>query len=201
MDKPTPSLHKPNHAAHFYLGIAIVIGLFSSGCQVVQRYGAPNATPVITTRAASTGTTTGATSSSGLSGALAGWKTSEYVRFGIILQKELGRPHRSRAQSDRSLDCSEFTRGVFEAFDGRQLPRTSAQQFEQGTPVERSRIAYGDMLFFKTNGAEISHVGIAVGFGEFIHVSEKSGVIVSSLSEPYWSQRFAGAKRLLQIAG
>ena len=87
-------------------------------------------------------------------------------------------------------------RYVFRQGIGAELPNTSAAQFRAGRKIARSDLRSGDLVFFRTAGKRISHVGIYVGNGEFIHApSSGKRVSVSRLAEPYWSHRFAGAKR------
>ena len=94
------------------------------------------------------------------------------------------------------FDCSGFVRYVFHQGIGVDLPNTSAAQYHSGQAVARSDLRDGDLVFFRTRGKRISHVGIYVGEGQFIHApSTGKRVSVSSLSTPYWSRRFAGAKR------
>ncbi len=95
------------------------------------------------------------------------------------------------------FDCSGFVRYVFAHAVGMQLPRNSASQFLAGLKVNRSDMQPGDLVFFRTHGKRnISHVGIYISNGRFIH-SPASGksVEISSLHESYWAKRFAGAKR------
>ena len=73
--------------------------------------------------------------------------------------------------------------------------RNSAQ-FQAGQKIARTELRSGDLVFFRTAGKRISHVGIYTGDGEFIHApSSGKRVSISRLSEPYWARRFAGAKR------
>ena len=59
-------------------------------------------------------------------------------------------------------------------------------------------IAAGDLVFFRTDGHRVSHVGIATGDGGFIHApNARSQVRVDRLDAPYWADRFAGARRLV----
>ncbi len=100
------------------------------------------------------------------------------------------------------FDCSGFVRYVFANAIGMQLPNNSASQFLAGLKVNRSDMKAGDLVFFRTHGKRsISHVGIYISNGRFIH-SPTSGksVEISSLSEGYWAKRFAGAKRPEAIA-
>ncbi len=95
------------------------------------------------------------------------------------------------------FDCSGFVRYVFAHAIGLQLPSTSAAQFLAGTKVKRADIKPGDLVFFHTRGRHhISHVGIYISNGRFIH-SPTTGksVEISSLDDGYWAKRFAGAKR------
>lgn len=100
------------------------------------------------------------------------------------------------------FDCSGFVRYVFAHAIGLHLPRNSAAQFLAGLKVKRGDMEPGDLVFFRTHGKHrISHVGIYISDGRFIH-SPTTGksVEISSLDESYWSKRFAGAKRPESIA-
>lgn len=94
------------------------------------------------------------------------------------------------------FDCSGFVRYVFQQGIGADLPNTSVAQYHSGQTVTRDDLRSGDLVFFRTRGKRISHVGIYVGGGNFIHApSAGKTVSVSSLSGHYWSRRFAGARR------
>lgn len=95
------------------------------------------------------------------------------------------------------FDCSGFVRYVFAHAIGMQLPANAASQFVHGLKVTRGRLKTGDLVFFHTSGKRrISHVGIYLSNGRFIHApTTGKSVEVSSLHESYWSRHFAGAKR------
>ena len=109
----------------------------------------------------------------------------------------LGVPYRRGGNTaETGFDCSGFVRYVFRQGIGADLPNTSAAQFSAGQKIARNDLRSGDLVFFRTAGKRISHVGIYVGDGEFIHApSSGKRVSVSRLAEPYWSHHFAGAKR------
>ena len=95
------------------------------------------------------------------------------------------------------FDCSDFVRYVFAHAVGMQLPTNAAGQFMAGLKVKRADMQPGDLVFFHTHGRHrISHVGIYISNGRFIH-SPTTGksVEISSLDNGYWAKRFAGAKR------
>jgi cell wall-associated NlpC family hydrolase len=123
--------------------------------------------------------------------------TNDYIRLGLILQDYLGKPYRGRSIFVRGVDCSLFAREVFEQFDEIELPRTVHEQYKMGREISYSHLAFGDLVFFRTERGKVSHVGIYVGDNRFIHASTSQGVIISSINEKYWAQRYAGGRRIL----
>lgn len=110
-----------------------------------------------------------------------------------IAQRMLGTPYRSGGQSPRGFDCSGLASYSY-GRAGIALPRTSADQFAAARPVSRGELRPGDLVFFNINGRSVSHVGIYVGQGRFVH-APGSGKVVSleSLDNPYWQRRIIGA--------
>ncbi len=94
------------------------------------------------------------------------------------------------------FDCSGFVRYVFQHTLKQDLPSDSASQFLAGAKVDRKDMKTGDLVFFRIVGKRISHVGIYLDNGRFIHSpSTGKSVSISNLDEAYWAKRFAGAKR------
>ncbi len=92
------------------------------------------------------------------------------------------------------FDCSGFTSYVYK-LHGISLSRTSQAQFKNGVAVAKSNLQPGDLVFFYKG---ISHVGIYIGGGKFIHASNsRTGVIISTLSSGHYSNNYAGARRVL----
>jgi cell wall-associated NlpC family hydrolase len=102
----------------------------------------------------------------------------------------------------RGMDCSGV---IYVAFgeENFQLPRVSREMAKQGKKISLKRVAKGDLLFFKTRKSykNINHVGLVVsninGQIRFIHSTTSKGVIVSLLSQKYWSKAFVKATRVL----
>ena len=106
----------------------------------------------------------------------------------------LGVPYVFGGTTTSGFDCSGFVQHVF-AMLGIGLPRTADAQYDVGRPAVGGPRP-GDLVFFDTYGG-VSHVGIYLGGGQFVHASSSHGVMVSHLSESYWASRYVGAKRLI----
>lgn len=104
---------------------------------------------------------------------------------------------------EQGFDCSGFTSYVFRESLGLELPRTAADQFaDAGSPVERTALRAGDLVFFQQGRRRIDHVGIYVGEGRFIHSPSRGGrVRIDALASPHWTRTFRGARRLLDERG
>ncbi len=112
----------------------------------------------------------------------------------------LGTRYRYGASRSGAFDCSGFTTYVFKK-SGVSLPRTSAQQSTVGQKVDKDELAKGDLVFFKTRGSRISHVGIYIGGGKFIHASSGGGQVkTDTLNSGYYQKRYAGARRVAAFA-
>lgn len=107
----------------------------------------------------------------------------------------LGVPYRWGGTSSDGLDCSAFVQRCF-ASQGIGLPRTAHEQIECGMTVPTDDLSAGDRVYFANKVGYISHTGIYVGSGYFIHSSSSHrGVAVSNLSDPLYRRMYAGARR------
>ena len=111
----------------------------------------------------------------------------------------LGTPYVFGGNSTSGFDCSAYVQHVF-AMIGISLPRTADAQYDVGRPAVGGPRP-GDLVFFQTYTEGVSHVGIYLGKGKFVHASSSHGVMVSNLSESYWAARYLGAKRLIASNG
>ncbi|HEX3549344.1 MAG TPA: C40 family peptidase [Candidatus Elarobacter sp.] len=107
----------------------------------------------------------------------------------------LGVPYAFGGTSSGGFDCSGYVQHVF-AMIGMHLPRTADAQYDAGRAFAGQPQA-GDLVFFHTYASGVSHVGIALGGGKFVHASSSHGVMVSSLHDSYWGARYLGAKRIV----
>ncbi|WP_295149832.1 C40 family peptidase [uncultured Peptoniphilus sp.] len=96
------------------------------------------------------------------------------------------------------FDCSGLVYSIYNDELGISIPRSSRTQSTFGQQVSKSDLQEGDLVFFNTTGNGVSHVGIYVGDGKFIHASSGQGkVMTSSLSEEYYQDRYVNATRVL----
>lgn len=109
----------------------------------------------------------------------------------------LGTPYRYAGSSRAGVDCSGLVQNVFGSVD-RKLPRNSAEQAGRGEGINLSEAMAGDLVFFNTSGAGVSHVGILINQEEFIHASTSSGVMISRLDETYYRTRLLFVRRVLR---
>ena len=98
-------------------------------------------------------------------------------------------------QSLAGVDCSGLVQLVYRE-SGLNLPRTSYEQFRVGVGIPRAKLEPGDLVFFNTNGAGASHVGVYLGEGQFISAT-KNCVEIQSLDQPYWDKSYRGSRRVI----
>jgi cell wall-associated NlpC family hydrolase len=99
------------------------------------------------------------------------------------------------------FDCSGYVQYLYKQHNI-NLPRTAWQQSKQGQVVEKYDLQKGDLLFFLTDkkrGIPITHVGIYIGNGKFIHAASKDkGIIISPLTHGSYAKTFVSARRVVQ---
>ena len=114
-------------------------------------------------------------------------------------QKYLGVPHCMGGTTMKCMDCSGLLVTVFANY-GIQLPHNSEEQARYGTIIAGvDELKKGDLVFFirtyKTNSF-ITHSGIYIGNTKFIHTSTSNGVTITSLYDPWWTEKFIFGTRV-----
>lgn len=97
----------------------------------------------------------------------------------------------------KGIDCSAFCRELYKNVYGKQLDRTSREQFADAKFLgSKSQLKEGDLVFFKIRTRDISHVGVYLSDGKFVHASRSKGIVISSLEDSYWSRYYVGGGRV-----
>ena len=122
--------------------------------------------------------------------------TSEGQKIANLAKSLLGTPYKYGGASPKGFDCSGlvyYTHGKF----GIRTPRTSVKQHKYAKTIKLSELHSGDLVFFTLNKKNISHVGIYIGSGQFIH-APKSGkrVAINNLNDEFWQPRIVSGGRL-----
>jgi hypothetical protein len=120
------------------------------------------------------------------------------------MSKYLGIRYRSGGSSTSGVDCSGFVGLVYRNLYGvTNLPHQSRSLYAspamQRVPMES--LSTGDLVYFTSSkkSKRINHVGIYLSDGKFIHAARGKGVVISSLDDPHWSARVAGANRFPRL--
>jgi len=97
------------------------------------------------------------------------------------------------------FDCSGLVDYIYRNATGLQLPRTSGEMADMGVRKVRrmTQLVSGDLVFFDIGG-HISHVGVYVGKGRFVHAPNSGGTVrLDDIDGPYWAEHFAFGRRVL----
>ena len=152
----------------------------------------------LTSKKPSTTTSSNSSSSSTNSSTSTSNSASKVISYA---KKLLGKPYVWGAQGPNGFDCSGFTYYVFNNSAGITLPRTSSAQSKYGKSVSKSNLKAGDLIFFDTvgpNNGAVTHVGLYIGNGQFIHAASGQGkVVINNLNSSYYVKAYVNARRVL----
>ena len=106
-----------------------------------------------------------------------------------------GTKYRYGGTTKKGIDCSSFTGLLMGSVFGFALPRTAREQYSVCSKLSKDDMLEGDLVFFNTRGG-VSHVGVYLGEGYFVHSSSSAGVTINNLDESYYSKKFIGGGRV-----
>ncbi|WP_249366419.1 C40 family peptidase [Neobacillus rhizophilus] len=122
-----------------------------------------------------------------------------------VIKKELvtdtakyrGVPYKWGGVTPNGFDCSGFVYYMFNQHGVNMSRNTSEGLFKTGTPIDRSHLQPGDLVFFAVNTpGTISHVGFYLGDNQFISATSSNGIAIQPLDSGYWGKYYVGAKRV-----
>lgn len=122
-------------------------------------------------------------------------KTTD-VSLATFIKDWLGVPYQLGGTTKSGIDCSSFTRALYDSVYHINLLRTAFEQFSASIPVyDQQNLKEGDLVFFKIHSRVISHVGVYLSNGYFVQASSH-GVMISSLNDRYWKRYFYAGGRV-----
>lgn len=107
-----------------------------------------------------------------------------------VIKPWMGVPYKYGGTTKQGVDCSGFVGNIYREAYGITLHRTANDMQQDVKKVSKSQLREGDLVFFVNSHGKVSHVGIYLHDGLFVHSSTSRGVIISPLSDSYWSQHF-----------
>lgn len=130
-----------------------------------------------------------------------GFKISKHDNIELYREadKWVGTPYRYGGNSKSGTDCSGLVMEIYRKVYDKKLQRSSSSIMSKNCKkIRKGSLKEGDLVFFATgkNKKKISHVGIYLKDGKFLHASSSRGVIVSDLDENYYEKNFVCAGRV-----
>ena len=121
---------------------------------------------------------------------------SNYPLYRFI-DKWYGTRYKWGGMDNTGIDCSAFSQRLYSDVYGVGITRTARQQHRSSEIIKNHEEANeGDLVFFRVHRILVSHVGVYLANGYFVHASRSHGVVISSLNNKYWSRRYAGCGRI-----
>lgn len=108
----------------------------------------------------------------------------------------LGVPYEYAGCSKKGVDCSCLIKNIYKEIYGVELPRRSVDMAKKARKISKRNLQEGDLLFFKISGDKVSHVGLYISKGNFVHASSSNGVMINNLNEQYYKKAFNCAGRV-----
>ena len=119
------------------------------------------------------------------------------AKMGRIIDSFVGTPYKLGGETKAGIDCSGLVLQVYKQYAGFKLPHNTKKLYQLVKHVDKDDLVYGDLVFFSDGWFSVSHVGIYIEDGKFVHSMNGFGVILSSLDEDYYKKRYRGARRVI----
>jgi cell wall-associated NlpC family hydrolase len=109
----------------------------------------------------------------------------------------LGRPYKLGGKTEKGIDCSQFTKRLYNDVFNLVLPNVAYLQFNHTVRIAKDAMQIGDILFFRSKASPSGwHCGIYLGDNKFVHASSRNeGVIISDFIGTRYQYNFRGAGR------
>jgi len=118
------------------------------------------------------------------------------TRLYSFIDEWYGVPYKYGGKNKSGIDCSNFTSTLYKDIYNKNLSGSSSSIFKQCKTVSKKELREGDLLFFKIEKDEVSHIGVYLQNNKFVHATTKKGVMIDDLNEAYYKKYFYKAGRL-----
>ncbi len=108
----------------------------------------------------------------------------------VFVDEWVGTPYKYAGKTRNGVDCSGFASVLYKEIYEKTISGSSASIYKQCKPVAKADLKEGDLIFFKIESKEVSHVGVYLQNNKFIHASSKRGVTINDLDEEYYVKYF-----------
>ena len=96
----------------------------------------------------------------------------------------------------KGIDCSGFASILYKEIFEKEITGSSASIYKQCKQISKNELAEGDLVFFKIDSKDISHIGVYLQNNKFVHATTKQGVMIDDLNEEYYKKYFETVGRL-----
>ena len=117
-------------------------------------------------------------------------KEIENLKLYSFVDEWYGTPYKYGGKTKSGIDCSDFVSTLQLNVYGKKIYPPASSMYEKCDRVSEKNLDEGDLVFFKIDSDKVSHVGVYLQNGCFIHASSKKGVVISRLDDDYYKKHF-----------
>ncbi len=118
------------------------------------------------------------------------------IKLYTFINDWYGVKYKYGGKTKKGIDCSAFTSELYNNVYNKPLNGTAASIFYQCKPVSKNNLDEGDLVFFKIDNDNVTHIGVYLQNNKFVHASTKKGVMIDDLDEPYYKKYFYKGGRI-----